>query len=89
MIDQIVEAIRDIKIVIPEITVNVPKPGVAVEVKVPKQEVPTVNVTAPATKIDFPTPVPNPWRNGAVCAVTKRNSWGFIEEFTIKPIKPL
>lgn len=88
-IDQIVEAIREI-----EIVVNVPKPGVAVEVKVPKLETPVINVTTqPAKidfpKIDFPKQIPNPFSYGAVCTVTHRNSMGFAEQFTIKPIKPL
>jgi hypothetical protein len=87
-IDQVVEAIREI-----EIVVNVPKPGVAVEVNVPKLETPVINVTAQAPKIDFPKidfpkPIPNPFCHGAVVEVTKRNYMGFAEQFTIKPIKP-
>ncbi len=84
-VEQVVEALRELELKASEVTVNVPKAEVRVDVQVPQQAAPVVNVSSPDIK--FPQTKPHPFVNGAKCIVTKRNSYGFIEEFTIKPIK--
>jgi hypothetical protein len=88
MIEQIVEAIQTIEIKSPAVTVHVPKPEVTVNFQAPKAETPVVNVSPQAAKIEMPKPSPHPLSAGVVCKVTKRGLNGFIEEFTIRPIKP-
>lgn len=85
MIDQIVEAIQELEIKAPPVTVNIGKPEIKVELQSPKVE-PVVNISPQAARIEIPPPNPHPFAAGATCTITRRSRSGLIEEFTIKPI---